>query len=787
MKRWISVILVLCVLAGFVLPANAENGFDTEVILIEPEPIVIEITQEDGAGAIVNALYDAQESASEQHPYVIHVAAGYYTLDRAFHIFSNTSIISDEGAVFFNAAEENMLKVGTTGNDPVSGYGYENITVQGGEWNGNNANATMFKFVHAKNCVLKDVKAYNIKDAHFVETAGTDGLQVLSCSFSQMNITTNNGTEAIQIDVLQKDHIAGYEHLDDEIDYLCRNIVIDNCVFNTVRRAIGSHTSVYGEYFDTITITNNRFINTTEKSILCFNMKNLLIEGNSIVGEGVGIEIKTMDRNGAGSYLSTANMQGNYVKPKYLEISILNNSIQSNTDHAILLNGIILADSIAAKAKNNDFVPKGAYFVQGVQIENNTVCAFENKCGIKAQYAYNTVIRNNTVTASSTAQTPIYVCDGGYYVSVMNNTIFSPVLNGIRVCNLNKGYPRATIAMITGNTIHSVIKDGYGIRVSDAAVETIANNVIIKSANLGIQADVNPNTSMAVSVKRINANTVKSARIAIKIMKGTVSEIHSNVLYPTTESSLMVCENSVVGTIHKNTISNSGDTAILLKKSKVTQVSSNVIRSPKKHGIYCYDGYGAQKILSNSISGAKENGIYINGVVVQQLNSNAVSSCKNIGIYINGSDTKTQVLSVKANKVSACTYAMKILKGPKVNVYVNSFTKNSGGNQYIINGNKQYKLSNVPSTAINAKKSGNTIKLTWAKKGSVSGYLLYRSTKATGGFAKIAGVSASVKAYTDKTAKAKTVYYYRLFPYYKVPGTEVVIYANYSLSKGVKR
>ena len=779
MKKLCSVLLTFVIVMGMVIPAFAAVT----------EPVTIEISEENGAAAIVNALYLAGEQASEATPYEIYVAAGRYELDRGLHIFSNTALILDENAVIVDCAAQgdNMIKVGTTGDDPASGYYYKNISVQGGQWDGNGKVATMFKFVHARNCTLSGVKAFNLKDAHFIEIAGVDGMQVLSCDFSEHIITTNNGTEAIQIDVLQKDHIAGYVHLDDEIDYLCKNIVIDGCTFNGMRRAIGSHTAVLGKYYENIQITNNRFIHSSEKSILCFNMKDLLIEGNSIAGDNVGIEIKTMDRNGAGSYLLTNNKDGIYVKPTDLNVTIRANRVSSNTDHAIFVSGFMIANDIAAKERNNDKVPKGNYYVQGVSIQNNTLCAYGNKCGIKVQFAKDTVINNNTITAASTAQTPIYVSDGCNGVSITNNKILSAVLNGIRVCNLNTGYPRASIAAITGNTIASVLKDGYGIRVSDAAVGNIMNNIITKSANIGIQADVNPNVGYAVSVKRINTNIIKSARIAIKLMKASASEIILNTLYPTTESALMILDKCVVGTVSKNVIAKAGDSAILVRGSKVTAISSNTITSPKRQGIYVYEGYGTDTINANKISGAGENGICANGVTIKTIYNNVIASCKSFGIYINGNNTSTNIGAIKGNRLNACTNPIKILKGSKVHLYVNAAASNRAANKYVINGSKQYTLGNVASVSLAAKKAGKTICLNWAKKSTVSGYMIYRSAKSTGGFVKIGTASANAKLYTDKSAKAKVVYYYRILPYYKVAGSNVVLYGNVTQSKAVKR
>ena len=827
MKKVFSVILSFILIICLLMPATvqafaADSDFDTDIINPgdlngdfetdpienpepEKEPVIIEVTEENGTAAIYKALCDAREQADAAHPYEIHVAAGEYSLNGAFHIFSNTSIIADENAHFVMVGKvgeeendgDNMLKVGTTGNDPASGYYYENITVSGGEWDANGFAKTMFKFVHAKNCVLENVRAHDIYNAHFVEVAGVDGFTVAGCSFYNMHVDVGDGREAIQIDVLQEGHIQGYEHLDDEIDYLCKNISISGCTFTGVRRGIASHTVVHGKYFENIEIIGNTFNDTEEKSILCYNMKDLVVKDNIINGTDVGIEVKTMDQNGAGTYLSANDRSyDEKANPVYLGAEICNNTVVSKSNHAIFVNGIILRKDVSLTKKYNGeqvnyTIPKGNYYVDGVNIHDNTLTAYGNKCAVKVKYGKNCTVNKNTVTASTTSETPIYITDETTKTAVTNNNILSTVVNGIRVCNFTYedkpyeavSYSQCNITSISGNTIANVNSKGYGIRISDAAVGTVDKNTIKKSANLGIQADKNVKK---VAVNSISGNVINSARIAIRIMKATIGNINSNKLYPTTYDSLVVDDRSVVSTIDKNVISKPGDTGIVLHNSKITQIVGNTITSPKGMGIYCYGGYGTDKISGNAISGAKTNGICANGVVIKSIDSNTISSCKNIGIYINGTNTKTQINAIKSNKVSSCTYGYKILKGAKVNLYVNGASKNSGGNRYVINGSKQYKLGNEPSVSLSAKKSGKTVKLTWKKKTYETGYLIYRSVSSKSGFAKIGGVSGSATAFTDKTAKAKTTYYYRILPYYKVPGSNVTIYANWTQSKAVK-
>ena len=264
-----------------------------------------------------------------------------------------------------------------------------------------------------------------------------------------------------------------------------------------------------------------------------------------------------------------------------------------------------------------------------------------------------------------------------------------------------------------------------------------------------------------------------------------VTEIVGNKITGPKQMGIQVYESSTAGKIASNTISGAKINGIVIKKSKTTEISSNTVTNPAQTGIYCYEGATVDKIVSNAVSGAKSNGINVNIAVVKAIESNTVKSCKNIGIYLNGTN-KTQVGSIKGNIIQSCTIALKVLKGPKANLYANTLTKNGNGNKYIINGTKQVKTGNLAKvSSLSAKKSGKTIKLAWGKK-SVSGYLVYRSTNAKSGFAKLGSATAKATSLVDKKVKAKTTYYYRILPYYKVAGSNVTLYANYTQSKGAK-
>lgn len=90
-------------------------------------------------------------------------------------------------------------------------------------------------------------------------------------------------------------------------------------------------------------------------------------------------------------------------------------------------------------------------------------------------------------------------------------------------------------------------------------------------------------------------------------------------------------------------------------------------------------------------------------------------------------------------------------------------------------------VKKVTGLKVKNQKNGK-VKLTWKKLSGVSGYQIYRSPKKSKGFKKIAEAGASKKAYIDKKAGKKTVYY--KIRAYKISGGQK-IYGAYT--KAVKR
>lgn len=127
------------------------------------------------------------------------------------------------------------------------------------------------------------------------------------------------------------------------------------------------------------------------------------------------------------------------------------------------------------------------------------------------------------------------------------------------------------------------------------------------------------------------------------------------------------------------------------------------------------------------------------------------------------SSAKTAAYTDKSGILTGVTYTYRICA-------FRSYT-DSGNKEAQVKGtfsnSKSVKVTytSKPASFQAASARYDQAKLTWKKAAGASGYEIYRSTKSTGGFKKIASVSSSKTSYTDKKLTTGKTYYYRIRAY----------------------
>lgn len=430
----------------------------------------------EGEAGIQNALDTARNAATALEPYKVILRDGDYTLTSALHIYSNTFLEAGNATIHPDTSLTepiNLLKVGESGYDSASGFYYENITVDGGIWDKEEQGGTAIKVAHAKNFTLQNAKVGNSVDGHLLETAAVDGLTVTGCDFhDNVSDSYTGGGECIQIDILVQDHFNGYENLDDERDYVSDNITVENCTFENVMRAVGSHTGIYGIPYKNVVIKDNTLKEVSDCGFYLCNTQDLTVTGNDISSRSSGIILFNVGDAGTGIYMpsdekdATDDLSTNGV--------IKDNTIVSSEGNGIYLNGNVFSGG--GTDSDGKQVADGNYYIKGVKVEDNTI---KTEAGsavpVLAEDCVSVSVKNNHIESLADSSYGIYVTDQSSEVSVRGNEIEGPCTAGIRIDG------NSTVDRLVKNTITEA--SDTAIRINEgSAVEWLGRNTIISSS-----------------------------------------------------------------------------------------------------------------------------------------------------------------------------------------------------------------------------------------------------------------------------------------------------------------
>ena len=401
------------------------------------------------------------------------------------------------------AGAGNMLRVGDEDgvNTGVTGYAYENVRVFGGTFDGNFGENTIIKAFHTKNFTMDDVTVLNEKEGHMTEFAGVDGLTIRGCIFQDQRLTPGNyGYEAIQLDVLHPFHITNGRCEDLPVS----NVLIENCMFADMPRAIGSHTAVHNRPHNNITIRGNVFNDMSSIAIQGLNWTNVTITKNAINNAPRGITLysepggctylsgKLAQKGGTQSHVTDA-----YQAPGKANITINYNILTdigtSDDKYASYSSqGIaVLGEKLTARSPvdsgdESGGLPAGDYYIDGANIHANFIDVRGN--GIRLEDVRNASVASNEIVCSqNTVHKDNYygvVVRGNASASTVSyNTIMGAEVNGIQLDGTKGG----SVTKVRFNRISNCGK--YGIGIYDMSIDKIEDNDIMGTKNIGLFAD----------------------------------------------------------------------------------------------------------------------------------------------------------------------------------------------------------------------------------------------------------------------------------------------------------
>ena len=142
------------------------------------------------------------------------------------------------------------------------------------------------EFAHSNNITVEGITFTNMYDAHFIELNSSNNIRIVDCAFSGHSETKTGHKDAVKegINIDNPDiKVGGFTLPWSSFDKTpCKNITIENCEFNNLERALGTHNYSAGVYHENIQILNNKMTNMDMSAIIITNWQNSIIKGNVI-------------------------------------------------------------------------------------------------------------------------------------------------------------------------------------------------------------------------------------------------------------------------------------------------------------------------------------------------------------------------------------------------------------------------------------------------------------------------------------------------------------------------
>jgi parallel beta-helix repeat protein len=490
------------------------------------------------------------------------------TTSRCIHLYSNTWL-SMNGVTLIKSDTRNraMIRAGKSSKS-YSGYGGENnIILEGGVIDGNtrihkskSQHYSGVRFGHDHDILIANVDFKGNVCGHHLELCGVKGISVVGCSFTDYKNTGYtkgiNRNEAIQIDVTNSSNLTPtYKSYDDT---LSGNVVIYGNKFENLSRGVGSHSAVFGKYYDDIVIENNSFEDVKSQAVHCENYRNCSISGNTIKNCGGGIDFNAICYAPDGNYYRPHGSLAKYDKIKsYNAKTVINGNKIAVKKGSSLKNasGIYVHGGKASSSRTKSEVKpyyKKTFRITGVTIKGNKITRARSS-GVFLSYVGNYKISDNKVsniTSGSAARgMGLYLdhCSSG---TIQSNKISKTKSHGVYLLS-STGSSKKPMTVydndidVTKNTgcIGVYLKDSkcaevtknnidarsYGVYLSKSSTVTVGErnggNTMSSSAKYGVYA-----TGKSKSGIFVQYNWISSKQEATHAASGSKITASGNVV-----------------------------------------------------------------------------------------------------------------------------------------------------------------------------------------------------------------------------------------------------------------
>lgn len=250
-------------------------------------------------------LRSYMELFEKQNGGILRLKKGTYYITNVLYIPSNVKIIMENGVKIQKFATTKSKELPPSGtifelvnpskHEKKGVYGkyngVHNVQIVGKGNAGINMKCSFKKVIalvmgHNKNVVIEGITFENNNIGHFIEMDASCNVIVRNCKFQKGKINYDMAAEAINLDTPDK-KTKGFVH--DWSKYDCtanKNVLISNCDFNGLARAIGTHQYSFKKYHTNIQIRNCTFRNIACGGIQIMNWKDAVIKDCSFMNIG---------------------------------------------------------------------------------------------------------------------------------------------------------------------------------------------------------------------------------------------------------------------------------------------------------------------------------------------------------------------------------------------------------------------------------------------------------------------------------------------------------------------
>lgn len=371
-----------------------------------------------------------------------------YLLNSPLIIYSNT-ILSCYGATLRRTWDtlDNLLR--TAPSMTTTAYSaVQNITIEGGTWDMNssfNTDGTAIGTFESRNVHIKDCVFKNISNWHAIELNSTKDAFVTGCTFKDGTVGSDN-CEFIQLDC----SFASFTYVfpwDEASRYWgnnpCKNISIDNCVFENGSSGLGTHSYIKDVMHTGISITNCKFNTLSEYGVRAIAWTNIKIDNNVFTDIGVttgddyavAIYVETNSVMTDSSYLDGISISNNHIYNARWRGIYLKDTYNATTTRNIR-NFTITGNTIRASTVATEY--DVGIMLEGCQygvINSNSVMNYKSTgAGIYAKYSTELVINGNQCQGhvANADKRGVYV-NSSTYIAISSN-----IVDGLLLLNQTK-------------------------------------------------------------------------------------------------------------------------------------------------------------------------------------------------------------------------------------------------------------------------------------------------------------------------------------------------------------